>query len=370
MFLVLTDEILNVTTAEHYSALECIFKATHFGIHYVYCSRTVADFLYTQEQQFTRLSFGVIKQVRNELTQSRQIFERITTKIFIDLSASGFINSNDGTWRVHLLNFEAHELSHKTLLVCEDVTDGKILIRAAECHQINIGLKSVMCISADLRHGGGGSIGIVLNYIIENEKKICICIVDSDKKSPDSALGGTALSCKKVADKSKHLLKLIILDSRELENVVPFRISIEALTSNNTNHDNFIFYTDNAAFHEMLQYCDFKNGTCLNWVRSLPENSHERNYWDGILTLITAHGFSIDESTNKSCDDGCKISTGQCNWKFFHSLPDRILRRIDELPLSSHKFAELCKSSQNNAEWLRLGQHVFEWACGKKPSRI
>ena len=87
-------------------------------------------------------------------------------------------------------------------------------------------LSTIVSYSFEVDNGGGNATNTMLERRI-NEKKILLCIVDSDKKSETDDYSGTSGSCfstwNSLKEKNK-IANLYILYVREKENLIPFSL--------------------------------------------------------------------------------------------------------------------------------------------------
>jgi hypothetical protein len=87
----------------------------------------------------------------------------------------------------------------KTIILAENGNDAAIYGRIAEYYRTTKNLKPFK-LSYKQQTGGGSTLFDEYKKIHENGQEFCLCIVDSDKNSPDSDLGATAKRVKKYHD--------------------------------------------------------------------------------------------------------------------------------------------------------------------------
>ena len=113
--------------------------------------------------------------------------------------------------------------------------------------------------------GGGNTISTVYENIQNKKKRLCLCIVDSDKLSPNSSLGSTARNIKQKDDNTSVTTLLYILPVRELENLIPLSILSELMSKNGDRENPFkqLEKIEESSVKEIRNFLDIKEGTRL-----------------------------------------------------------------------------------------------------------
>ena len=75
------------------------------------------------------------------------------------------------------------------------------------------------------RNGGGSTTYGVLQRIIEEKNRMCLCIVDSDKKYGNAEPRETMQKVKEIANRNmQDYFEVILLDVHEIENLIPINV--------------------------------------------------------------------------------------------------------------------------------------------------
>ena len=174
----------------------------------------------------------MFKSVASELTQTRNALKKIHP--YLRIVGREYIESpTSEEISVPLEKCEAL-VENKTCLLGENTSDCKWFIRMGKYYALREGFGSHLSFEEIL--GGGDTTGKLYSNILKDCRKLCLCIVDSDRKSYNSVLGNTA---KKVQVKDKELRALQnckyvtcqILEVHEIENLLPtelIRIDVQS----------------------------------------------------------------------------------------------------------------------------------------------
>lgn len=127
--------------------------------------------------------------------------------------------SYGGGWRVPLSLFAQSEYSEPCSVVCENDTDYEIYSAFAEF----MARKNFpgFVLSSRSHAGGGASTSTVLSRLLARPGPVFLCILDSDRSAVLGAEGSTARGCRRVWTEGWRN-ELFVLNSRELENIVPW----------------------------------------------------------------------------------------------------------------------------------------------------
>ncbi|EHJ14461.1 MULTISPECIES: hypothetical protein [Crocosphaera] len=230
------------------------------------------------------------------------------------------IDSNSGKDIIKLpyTFFNDSETIQKSILLCENLQDTEFYKIIAEtfCKWKRLNIKPKFEPSL----GGGNTISTVYENIQNKKKRLCLCIVDSDKLSPNSSLGSTARNIKQKDDNTSVTTLLYILPVRELENLIPLSILSELMSKNGDRENPFkqLEKIEESSVKEIRNFLDIKEGTRLKKIVNEP--SSVKDFWKDKLDKLPNYSNDIDEwcYENWSCCDPdpkkksckCKISLG------------------------------------------------------------
>jgi hypothetical protein len=269
--------------------------------------------------------------------------------------------------------FDSSAKIQATTLLAENLSDVEVLLKIGEAGTIlaNIGY---LPLAACRDNGGGSTIRKVLDQHAMGER-ICLCVVDSDKASPESAVGGTARSVEPYKDASIYpLIEVSELSGRELENALPdlFFSTKYGTHFKYAQITNLLVQLTNGGEIEVRSHLDIKSGFSLHYVWSLPAGSPGRKFWLSKLEVVSQIvGASIELLP-------C-MTTSHCphedpNTCVCVIVPGNRANVLDDF-LQWHKTTDrypLCTylDISTRAEWVRLGRSVASWCCGDARLRV
>lgn len=260
-------------------------------------------------------------------------------------------------------------LIDKAVLLCENLTDTHLYMHPSEAylHWSNIGH---ITLRYDPRLGGGQTTSNVYESIRCASNRLCLCIVESDRKTPNDDLGGTARAARAVHCRGNQpLCELLILEERAVENIIPTVMFQNALSSDNSRMLGVLFLEnlESTAFAGARAYLDMKHGLKLGEIMHAPRNSHFVNYWMPVARALRGKAATVDPRCWAT--PRCDTST-DCCCALAPGLGESILEDVCEFLV--------CKSSAKKAEmvpnhlrprWETIGQLVVAWCCGSLPMR-
>lgn len=194
--------------------------------------------------------------------------------------------------------------------------------------------------------------------------QICLCILDSDKWHKNRPINPAARDCARAHDKPGIGYRCLILEVRELENLLPLNYIdiVFSATKELTDHSDrvrdkrYFDYLKNSQFSlDILPYFDYKLGIKKddNFQRDPDLQVFAELCWSQNPEICTGQTFqeyvaSIDENTN--------------------ILYTPLLRRITSFVSTYMKAAKSSGSLPHPAlldfqldEWNRLGQEIVNW---------
>lgn len=252
-------------------------------------------------------------------------------------------------------DFELHEETH---FIVENILDTEFyepVIKNYFIKKINKD-RHLFSINLYCVHGGGGTIGEVINREIELAQHFCFVIGDSDKKHETSEEGCTAQNIRKaVENRTPFNLDFYIMSKvREIENLIPF-----CLLSKFSDRQHQVFLanyqnTNNLSFYDMKAGIDYKMlyGTHYDeYKKKFPDLFQ----WEEIDDV--KNNAKTIEEFNEEAKKICKINY---NWS------RTILKKIIDLAKEDselYKIEESDLTPNQKEEWDEIGKLVFSWCC-------
>ena len=197
-----------------------LLRAHRNGFHLVVIERNTAEFL-IHKVSLSGSDKALLKRLHQQFTQNGRLHER--APVYIEVNVGGDAIKKEGRcFRVPLNFIGANTFGAPSQLLTEDANyDAKL---------INFILRSVRDVSGAPtfsfveEHGGGAS---TLQRYISGlcGKKIGICIMDTDRKSPFADICGiTKQAITARGESNWPLFDVVPLPCHELENVVPHTV--------------------------------------------------------------------------------------------------------------------------------------------------
>lgn len=363
--LIIIKNIVDVNTDDQKLALENLYRANASGKHLVITVGRKSDIRDMQlEEDFgIAAKKGYLESLR--LNSEYKSFLEITSFcVEVDFSdRSDQIRFDDNCYKLGYRFFQLEERAQRVTLLLENSRDSSILEKTKEIFQLvhKIKIKGTTS-SFTVESGNGADIAVHWRALRDNRKPF-LCIVDSDKRYPDSGLGQTALSVGR-GKGGGHLYESVIMDVQEVENLVPFNLIIEILREKGACTAQAIATHDllnEVVFEspEVLKYFDYKKGIRVKKC----SDQRYRDFWVEKLNL------NINADCNRCLDnnfigagrevcDGCILVDGVCENLNVHAAG--VLKKM-----TPHKIAERMLQQELD-EWARLGKLIFNWGLASE----
>lgn len=367
-------------TGDELNALENLAMARREGKHILFGSRACLDLL-TRDVSIGEKARLTFERVYNELTTLGQL--RAQTGRFV-IATGGlaepalFDKSVTKAIVLPLTFFSDSGAVQETLLLTENHTDTELLVCMAAVHGALVGLDSIP-IRYVPQGGGGNTIAQHYQAYQNGNMRLCLCVVDSDRLAPERSIGDTARRAKKVDQNTKPHAELVIMDSRELENLIPISLLREVITSNDCRFPaiTMLELMDELNISELRRFIDFKHGSTFGKTLCKVKCKRGREFWSHRVEKLAV--MAKDEQMLK-CTKAClcakeklapngEIDVTGCTCQIMRSLGNEILSNvclhIKRNPRPGGKLRDdLCKIIER--EWIALGSIISAWCYGSE----
>jgi len=220
--------------------------------------------------------------------------------------------------RVPLNYFSTTTSIQPTIILCENLDDCELMVEMAKLYARNenfAGLK----VKLDRRPGGGSTITPTAESILSEGERLLLTFVDSDRKSPAGSLGKTALEAKKKFDTLQPLLaQLVILDAKDLENLLPdefYRTEMEKHLDH-AKSSVFLGALAGVGCHHARLYIDIKKGLKLGqlWDSDYLSCPDYDAVWGVLIEKIIEEKIAVSQQCRNCADSGkcCIPKTCAC----------------------------------------------------------
>lgn len=247
-----------------------------------------------------------------------------------------------------------HTLTDAPIFLCENLDDCRFYDYFGKYYMFRKGINRIfMCFNE--QNGGGSTTYKVFEKII-SEYKMCLCIVDSDRKFENChVMGQTAKSVmERIKPESFPFVELHILECHEAENMIPLSLVDECF-------DKFLFESDlkQRILRNPWKYIDVKEGLLVSNVKESKILGFNE-YWGKV--------FPNWKENCKKCKNDC---TKNCDKYIYNGLGENVLNQCVENFFSKnsiHKISERIKDPYEK-HWLEIGSLVFSWGVAGEPFR-
>ena len=363
MLLILSDSVARLefsTNHNHCNAIENILSSAFEGKNIVLADRNVISALLGQKQYLSYKSVSFLKHLKSSYSEKLGIKELVETRIIIDPSQSQ-VDHQDKVFTVPLQIFSDRSVSDAVALLCEHLIDCKLYEHAAKHYAHSRNIRGVT-LSTDRRHGGGSTTQHIVQEISSQRRSFCLCVVDSDKYSPQSALGSTAQKCLAAVD-LQWVMKVTVTPDREGENVIPLGLLLVSQSGCVLDRVVELEEISRDSGSDMMGYLDYKGGTTLGWVLEKTNvGTPQREFWIDKISANTRlqRSLSMECVRDQRCDN-----PGHCSCAIFPGLSARLLESVVRwLDMTTTQKSYEAIGKHRHDSWLAVGKEVFEWCCG------
>lgn len=329
--------------------------------------------------ELDRYSLGVYSKILQETVEKGNLRKELKYRIDIVWNPAGVPSeqrsSGQRIVQLPLHHFRYIDRALQTLLLTENKRDAQIYEIMA---RVSLKRRSwKLPLRMENRAGGGDD--MAAQYVdIQSNKKICLCIADSDKTSFQSGCGDTANKIMRRDDALSPTCSYVVTEAHELENLISTRTYDETLDRNNPLKERqraasirFLERLEATKFAEIRQFLDFKNGLRLSVVLDNLEaygRYRDKDYWNCLLHIAETQD-SVDPNCieNQRCkkdrkkECSCVVMDG-----FGKGVIDAVIEKLNEK--APGKIREnLCGNTA--PEWQRIGDTLLAWSCGSSELR-
>lgn len=341
------------------SALENLLNARFEGSHVVHASRLLLRCL-SNIHDLSARGQAAVKYINQGYARRQGLLDRLRLRVRVVLEGKG-CGWQGGEWIIPLEEFISSTLALPSIAVVENLEDWDVLKYAIAHFAIWARLRNVET-RFRVRHGGGSTTAQCYDRVVSEREGLCFCIVDSDRFAPGASLGDTATEVEGVADRCSWITEAIILDQRELENLIPQHVIKEVQREDGFDRYEELLVVYERVGSEIVHYSDLKKGTSFEWVLELADEV-VRQWW------TKAAGQIIGE---RACfSQGQCLRGGACCCMISPALGERFARKCLRWleGRSKHKSLEAVHGF-NSCEWLGMGERLFSWVCAERCIRV
>lgn len=294
---------------------------------------------------------GVYERLFEKCTTSRSLLDNVEIYVDVKKNVEAPTKEEAGNGQVKIsvpikwIGENKLEV-HPPILLCENLDDCNFYKYFGDYYK-----KEKRILGIDLnfekQNGGGATTCNVFEDIMTENKKLCLCIVDSDKKYCGcQSLGQTAKSVEdRFNRKNTPIVDLHILTCHEAENLIPLTVLGEIYDIDEINE------VLEKSTDDCWKYIDFKEGLPAFKLKN-HLNEDFKNYWTNNIPR-----WDKDCLTCKhKCDE-------ECTKNVYSGFGDNVLKTsVDEFfsKNSTQKVSEKIREPYVSL-WSEIGRLIFSW---------
>lgn len=258
--------------------------------------------------------------------------------------------------------FEDTTSCEKTALLGEDDYDCQFFLHIYKWYINNV-CTTRLANNLEPTLGAGGHIVSEIKKM-KSKNRLCLAIVDSDKKYPTHQPGKetTCYKCMKIKETS--IYKLMVLNVQEIENLFPLEYinnhKFEGVGIINKQH--FDTLLNNCHTEYILQYLDLKKGVKKSDVVN---DTHYQTFmsYSFIHNSLINKGLEFQDFLSSISDDDYIQRPLQ------ESLLKNVLNDIKEREKNKEELHPYLFEFQE-IEWKRIGQFLLDWGCARSKEAL
>lgn len=246
---------------------------------------------------------------------------------------------------VPLIRFQRNDILQPVFLVGENLLDCQLFFRYSSWFsQKYLGGTMPTLLRAVFVPGGGDTTDRILRHLSEEQRYLTLCITDSDRATPASAVGQTSSKCSSLS--LTWLCAHFSLETRSAENLLSPDQIRAVIDVEHERHPllHKLSRVEHLAKSDAWKYLPLKDG--LRELVGPPKRNSEYWYWNSVSIA------------DVNAADGL----------LFPGISSKLLLWIVE-HLLQHEPEDLPAESPLRAIWEKLATIVTSWGCGSEPIR-
>jgi hypothetical protein len=311
--------------------------------------------------EISKSSRYVFKQLFNDVAREYSGFSNITDRVLV----TSRVEKHD-EYLVVDPGLATSFISNKSHIIVENVRDYELFIAIQDVvkkrHDISGKCTSIVV------HGNGDQVCDSFKRYL-GETYPCICVVDSDKKSPHSEISHSSTAGKLLClDSNNKFVKKYIIPVHEVENLIPYEALVDHKINNNAlSKVGIELLTKLWDEGDAYFFADIKSGLCVSKLFKYKSNKPFFSFWINYLEKLKIdmpHVFS-EECLCQKCNN-CK-KNNSCEQIF---IPKTGLYSTQTINQSCNYYDSSDSSELFREIWNGLGRVLVNITCAWKPLRL
>lgn len=335
-------------------ALQLIASAQSLGYHIVWAERLVLKKIVSLSSLSVH-DINIYGSILNKYTTITSDYNKIGFRLIVTTAMA--TNAESSRILLNPKEFPNFNYVNRTNLLAENLSDTTLFKYIGHYYVCDNNLENAIKIEFEEELGGGDTTNTTYMKYVMDAEKLCICILDGDRKYDDinAPYGETYKKVIKCHDKNKPFNCMCYGTEKllEIENLIPCSLYLT-----DTNYKNKQIVKEHLQFD--FSFFDLKEG--LKYKSIIDKNI--LNYWKKILDsnkniikeIETAEYFMNEDIDlyKKTFESGVFIEG------FGNNLFGRVLMS-KENELKSISTNDLTNSQIH--EWNVIGKYIMQWCC-------
>lgn len=339
-------------------SLTNLLLSSKHGYHLLFSTRKIFNSILSSDEFSPFLKNVAIRDKAN-LVFNHAILKHINILIQVDFGSSAepysIEKDNKHIIRLSYRYFIEPLAIAPTALLTEHISDFRLFKIITELYMkknnfsLNYSFKN--------EQGGGSAIKALFDDL-KNVNRLCLCLLDNDKKHPSGA-NGTTIGAFHTSDfLLQNTIKAFDIDVHEIESLIPMDIIEEVISENNKSSiPTFDILKNIISTNPTTKYYfDHKEGFSVNRVYELETHG---TYWVPLLSPFVKNTCFHDEHC--TCKVKCMAISG-----FGNGLYNQSIEKIEKLPLRKIELI----LNELEIKWDQIGKELFSWGCSSAKERV
>lgn len=362
-------EVLKQNNENCIAFLEQLALDRRKGKNLVVASRAVLKEL-SEATQFSSPIRTIYRLLRNRASEFKIIMSKMNRYCRVvagPISSRIVVEGGQEITYISVIEDAKKDFTDLSVILAENAEDIRLYKRIGQYYLRKEQIRQ-MQISFDERAGGGDTTYMILKPIIEAERRMCLCVVDSDKKYLGAVSCGDTMQ--KVLDlrkgKQEVFYEILPLQVHEVENLIPLNILEKVQKRKRLEKEGIEFIkkliSKDSSKTSPVFYFDMKKGILKkNILIKKDADEHEKKrfrrvepYRNGWLPFLQYDGQMQQLEEEKTA-----IVPGVCEKILAYSL--------EEFENMGEQFETYEVDEYMKPYWMLIGSKIVSWGCvGKR----
>lgn len=358
-------------TERERGALQNLALAGREGAHFILASRNLSGIL-SKDLEIGPRERSFYRDLHERYSTISGIRGIVSCSIRACKDASTLEASDDNEIRVPLDYFSTLASVRPALLVCEHLSDCSVLREMAQAYGVIVRSGSGVRINFENRLGGGSNLAAVTEAVFLEGNRILLIVVDSDRKTPNGALGSTSLAAQRIFNQNRPnqvAAKFVILRGKELENLLPDDFYRSEFDNSQHHSDSvkFMCSLTEHGFNVARLHVDIKEGLKVKQLfvaEGLPQDFSE--VWTPVLNGVAETRLSSNQRCVTCANSFRCQSEEDCQCVLMMPHNSNLLEKGAEAWKRDKRSLWMSLSGPLRDAAIDISNVTFDWGCATR----